>query len=372
MDLLTFSAEQDALRDVARSFLRSSSPESEVRRLMETDSGYDAKVWKQMADQLGLQGLLIPEALGGSGASFTELGIVLEEMGSVLFCSPYLSTALLATTALLEAKDENAMDDYLPSIAAGETIATLALAEDSGSWDANGIVTAGTRTGGQWLLNGSKMFVTDGHIADLIIVLARTGAGLSLFAVNGSGEGVRRTPLVTMDPTRKQARVEFNAAPARIVGIDGDGGEVVDRILDRAAVGLAAEQVGGAQRCLDMAVSYAQQRVQFGRLIGSFQAIKHRCAEVLLQVESARSAAYDAMSAATAAPDQLPVAACVAGSYCSDAYYYAAASNIQVHGGIGFTWEHPAHLYFKRAKSSELLFGDATHYRELLARRLGI
>jgi alkylation response protein AidB-like acyl-CoA dehydrogenase len=216
------------------------------------------------------------------------------------------------------------------------------------------------------------MFVLDGHTADLIIVAARTAAGVSLFTVAGDADGLTRTPLSTMDQTRKQARLEFENTPATLVGTDGGGWAVLESVLDLVAVGLAAEQVGGAQVCLDTSVQYAKDRVQFGRPIGSFQAIKHKCADMLLEVESSKSAAYYAGWCAAEMNDELPTVACLAKSYCSEAYFHCAAENIQIHGGIGFTWEHPAHLYFKRAKSSELLFGDPSYHRELLAQRLGI
>ena len=195
---------------------------------------------------------------------------------------------------------------------------------------------------------------------------------MSLFAVEGSAPGLVRTPLATMDQTRKQARLEFSSTPARLIGQEGAAGPVVQHTLDLAAVALAAEQVGGAQRCLDMAVDYAKTRIQFGRPIGSFQAIKHKCADMLLEVESAKSAAYYGGWAAAEDSDELPVVASLAKSYCSEAYFHAASENIQIHGGIGFTWEHDAHLYFKRAKSSELLLGDPSYHRELLAQRIGI
>ena len=216
------------------------------------------------------------------------------------------------------------------------------------------------------------MFVLDGHVADLLIVAARTDAGVSLFGVDGDASGVTRTALATMDQTRKQAKIELDGAQGTLVGTDGGGWDILSTVLDLAAVGLAAEQVGGAQACLDMAVEYAKVRVQFGRPIGSFQAIKHKCADMLLEVESAKSAAYYGMWCASEMNDELPSTASLAKAYCSEAYFHAAAENIQIHGGIGFTWEHPAHLYFKRAKSSELLFGDPTYHREQLAERIGI
>lgn len=367
-----FSEEQEELRKSVRRFLDDKSPESEVRRLMETTEGYDPAVWSQMAQQLGLQGLAIPEEYGGSGYTYVELIVVLEEMGRSLLCAPYFSTVALAANALLASGDDAAKKEYLPGIASGETIATLALTEDSGRWDEAGITLAATRSTDGWTLDGTKMFVIDGHNANLIVVAARTGAGVGLFAVDGGAAGLTRTPLATMDQTRKQARLEFAATPARLIGADGSGWAALSKTLDLAAVALAAEQVGGAQKVLDMSVEYAKVRIQFGRPIGSFQAIKHKCADMLLEVESAKSAAYYAGWAAAEDSEELPTVACLAKAYCSDAYFHAAAENIQIHGGIGFTWEHPAHLYFKRAKSSELYLGDPTYHRELLAQRIGL
>jgi alkylation response protein AidB-like acyl-CoA dehydrogenase len=367
-----FSEEQEELRRSVRRFLDDKSPISEVRRLMETTEGYDPAVWAQMGSQLGLQGLAVPEEHGGSGFTYVELIVVLEEMGRSLLCAPYFSTVALAANAILSSGDDGAKKELLPGVASGDTIATLAFTEDNGRWDEGGITTAASRAGDGWTLDGHKMFVLDGHVANLIVVAARTSAGLSLFAVEENAPGLTRTPLATMDQTRKQARLELSGTPGRLIGADGGASAALSRTLDLAAVALAAEQVGGAQRCLDMSVEYAKERVQFGRPIGSFQAIKHKCADMLLEVESAKSAAYYAGWAAAEASDELPVVASLAKAYCSDAYFHAAAENIQIHGGIGFTWEHDAHLYFKRAKSSELLLGDPTYHRELLAQRIGL
>jgi alkylation response protein AidB-like acyl-CoA dehydrogenase len=367
-----FSEEQEELRRAVRRFLEDKSPMSEVRRLMETTDGFDRAVWEQMANQLGLQALTVPEEYGGAGFGYVELVVVLEEMGAALLGAPYFSTVALAANALIHSGDELAKKDLLPGIASGETIATLAFTEESGRWDLDGITMSATPKGDGWELQGTKMFVLDGHSAELVLVAARSGNGVSLFAVDAGASGMTRTPLATMDQTRKQARLEFAGTPARLVGDDGGGAPVLTKTLDLAAVALAAEQVGGAQRCLDMSVEYAKTRIQFGRPIGSFQAIKHKCADMLLEVESAKSAAYYAGWAAAEDSDELPVVASLAKSYCSEAYFHAAAENIQIHGGIGFTWEHDAHLYFKRAKSSELLLGDPTYHRELLAQRIGI
>ncbi len=367
-----FTDEQEELRKTVRSFLEAKSAESAVREQMEIEQGYDTAVWKQMGEQMGLQGLHIPEEFGGSGYSQIELGVVLEEMGRSLLCAPFFSTVVLAANTLLQSGDEDAKAAHLPGIAAGETIAALAFTEPSGKWDEAGITMAATKSGDDWTLSGDKSFVLDGHVASLIIAAARTDAGVSLFAVDGDASGLERTPLSTMDQTRKQAKLTFSDTPATLIGTDGGGWDVLSTVLDLAAVSLAAEQVGGAQFVLDMAVQYAKDRVQFGRPIGSFQAIKHKCADMLLEVESAKSAAYYGMWCASEMNDELPSVASLAKAYCSEAYFHATAENIQIHGGIGFTWEHPAHLYFKRAKSSELLFGDPTYHRELLAQRIGI
>jgi alkylation response protein AidB-like acyl-CoA dehydrogenase len=367
-----FSEEQEELRRAVRRFLEDKSPESEVRRLMDTTDGYDPAVVRQMAQQLGLQGLIIPEEFGGSGFTYVELIVVLEEMGRALLCAPYFSSVALAANLLLVSGDDAAKKDHLPGIADGSRIATVALAEASGRWDEEGVTLPATRTGGGWTLTGEKLYVLDGHTADLVLVAARNAAGVSVFAVDKGAPGLTAAPLSTMDQTRKQARLTFESTPARLIGTDGAGWSAISKMLDLAVVALAAEQVGGAQKVLEMAVEYAKVRVQFGRPIGSFQAIKHKCADMLLEVESAKSAAYYAGWAAALENDELPVVASLAKSYCSEAYFHATAENIQIHGGIGFTWEHPAHLYFKRAKSSELLFGDPTYHRELLAQRIGI
>jgi alkylation response protein AidB-like acyl-CoA dehydrogenase len=367
-----FSEEQEELRNIVRQFLEAKSPESAVREQMETERGYDPDVWSQMAEQLGLQSLIVPEEFGGQGFGYVELIVVLEEMGRALLCAPFFSTVVLATNTLLQAGDDDAKAAHLPGIASGETIATLAITEPNGKWDESGIVATATNDGGTWKINGTKSFVIDGHTADLIIVAAKTGAGTSLFTVAGDAAGLTRTALATMDQTRKQAKLDLDGVEATLLGTDGAGWDTLSTVLDLAAVGLAAEEVGGAQYVLEMAVQYAKDRVQFGRPIGSFQAIKHKCADMLLEVESAKSAAYYAGWCASELNDELPAVASLAKAYCSDAYFHAAAENIQIHGGIGFTWEHPAHLYFKRAKSSELLFGDPSYHRELLAQRIGI
>jgi alkylation response protein AidB-like acyl-CoA dehydrogenase len=339
--------------------------------LMETDEGYDAAVWQQMAEQLGLQGMAVPEEYGGSGFGFVELVAVLEEMGRALLCAPYFSSVVLAATALIESGDDGAQKDLLPGIADGSTIATLAWVETPTRWDAETVTTRATQTAaGGYTLDGTKTLVVDGHIASLLLVVAEAADGPSLFAVEAAAPGVTRRRLESLDMTRKLASVELSGTPGRLVAAEGNATGIVERTVRLAAVALAAEQVGAAQKCLEMSVDYAKLRVQFGRPIGSFQAIKHKCADMLLEVESARSAAYYAAWAAADASSELAVVAPLAKAYCSEAFANAAAEMIQIHGGIGFTWEHDAHLYYRRAKSSEQFLGSPAEHRDELARRL--
>ena len=373
--ILGVSAEQEELRASVRRFLADRAPMSRVRELM--DGGEtDWAVWEQAGTQLGLQGLAIPESYGGAGFSFAEQAVVLEEFGAALYGGPYLASAVLAATALLASPDEGARRGLLPDIASGQTVATLAFTEDGGSWDPAAIRLSAVKDGpgvdGAWRLDGHKSFVLDGAAAGLILVAAATDAGLSLFAVEAAAAGLARSALPALDQTRQLARLEFAGVTGRLIGSPGDGAAALDRALDVAAVALAAEQLGGAQRALDMAVEYAKVRRQFDRPIGSFQAIKHRCADLLLEVESLRSAVGYAAAAVAEGSAEIPVLASLAKAYASETYFHVAAENIQIHGGIGFTWEHDAHLYFKRAKASELFLGDGAYHRERLANRIGL
>ena len=320
--MLGVSAEQEELRASVRRFLADRAPLSRVRELMEGGET-DWAVWEQAGSQLGLQGLAIPEAYGGAGFSFAEQAIVLEEFGAALYGGPYLASAVLAATALLASPDEGARRELLPPIASGRTVATLAFTEDGGSWDPGAIRLSAVKDGAAWRLDGHKSFVLDG-------------------------------------------------GTARLVGELGEGAAIMDRTLDIAAIALAAEQLGGAQRALDMAVEYAKIRHQFGRPIGSFQAIKHRCADLLLEVESLRAAVTYAAAAVAEDSPEVPVLASLVKALGSEVYFHVAAENIQIHGGIGFTWEHDAHLFFKRAKASELFLGDVAYHRERLATRIGM
>lgn len=364
--------DHEELRQMVRRFCVEKSSEMEVRRLMESDEGYDPAVWMQMATQLGLQGIGIAEEYGGSGADQVALSVVFEEMGRALLCAPYFSTVALAANLLTASGDETAMKDYLPAIAAGEMIATVALAERAGSWGQDGISLQASGGPDSWTLTGGKSLVLDAGIADLILVVARTSVGISVFAVDKNAEGLVVDMLQTLDRTRRQARLTFQSTPARLVGSDGEGWAAVARMLDLAAVSLAAEQLGGARQVLESAIGYAKNRIQFGKTIGSFQVIKHKCAELYVAVEAAKASVSQASWAVATENEDLRGMVNLAKSYCSEVYFRVAAENIQIHGAIGFTWEHPAHLYFKRAKSSELLFGAPAYHRELLAERIGV
>ena len=360
-----FSPEQEELRRTMRQFLDKTSPETEVRRLMTTERGYDADTWHRMADELGLLGLAIPETYGGAGAGFTELGIVAQEMGRALFCGPFFSTAVLAAAALLESGDDAAQRRWLPAIAAGELIATVAIPGTMA--DSSREVAAHLDAAGGWVLDGTAGFVLDGHVADLVLVPAASPAGAALFSVRGTAPGLARTLLPAFDATRKYARLDFAATPTTLIGPAGGAAPALARIYDLGCVALACEQVGVAERALDMARGYALLRTQFGRPIGSFQAVKHKLADVLLEVEAARSAAWYGLWVADWRQDELPAVASIAQATCSAAAYLATAENVQVHGGIGYTWEHPAHLYFRRATTSRMWLGDpAGHYERLL------
>src|SRR3954469_14372133 len=304
---MTFSSEQNELRSSVRRFLEQKSSSAEVRRLMETEDGYDPAVWSKMAEQLGLQGLALPEEYGGSGYGFIEQIVVLEEMGRSLLCAPSFSTVVLAATALLESGDEAAQKDLLPGIADGSTIATLAWVENPSKWGIEGLTATGKRAADGYTIDGTKTLVLDGHTASLILVVAQADGGPSLFAVDASADGLVRRKLETLDMTRKAAALELVGVKARLIGNEGDAAGILERTLRVAVVGLAAEQVGAAQKCLEASVDYAKLRVQFGRPIGSFQAIKHKCADMLLEVESAKSAAYYAAWAIADDTDEVPV-----------------------------------------------------------------
>ena len=368
--------EQDMLRDTARRFLEDKAGMPVVRDLMETEAGFDEGLWAEIAAQ-GWQAMAVPEEYGGAGFTHLESCILMEEMGRSLFPSPYLSSIVLGAELVLVAGSAEQKAELLPDVASGETRLALAHLEPGGGWEEGDIAMPASPNGDDFVLDGVKSFVIDGHTADRLIVVAQVpGSGISLLLVDGDASGVTRRRIETMDMTRKQAEITFEAVRvpgSALVGEPGSAWGHLEDTLRRAVVALAYEQVGGAQVCMDMAVGYAKERVQFGRPIGSFQAIKHTCADMLVQVEAARSTAYHAGHAAIGDdPGELVIAAALAKSYCSEAFFFCAGENIQIHGGIGFTWEHDAHLYFKRAKTDELLFGAPAHHRALLAAGLGL
>jgi alkylation response protein AidB-like acyl-CoA dehydrogenase len=306
-----------------------------------------------------------------------DLVVVLEEMGKVVMPGPFFPTVIFGGISLDLGGSEVQKAEYLPKIAAGECRATLAHLEESARWDAEGIELPAKKSGSAYTLSGTKLFVHDAHNSQLLIVPARTGGkgkeGITLFLVDAKAKGVRTSLLKTMDQTRKLCEVNFenvSIGEDAVLGQVGAGWALLDRIVDRAKVALCAEMCGGAQKVLDMSVEYAKVREQFGKPIGSFQAIQHKCANMMVQTESAKSATYYAAWAVANVVAEAHLAACMAKAYCSDAYRYVSGEGIQIHGGIGFTWEHDMHLYFKRAKGSEVTFGDATWNRELVAQEV--
>jgi len=374
-----FSEEQEMLRSSARDFLAKEAPMTYVRKMMEDEVGFTGDLWRKMAD-LGWMGLILPEQYGGSGLDFVDLIVVLEEMGRVVLPGPFFSTVVLGCVALLEGGSDALKQALLPKLASGDLKVTLAQLEPSGRWDADGIQLAAKADGGGFVLTGTKLFVPDAHVADEMVVAARTPGskgrdGISLFLVDARAAGITTTQLKTMDQTRKLAEVVLKdvRVPAdRVLGKVGGGWALLDRIVDRGKVGLCAEMCGGAQRVLEMSVDYAKVREQFGKPIGSFQAIQHKCANMLVEVESSKSVTYYAAWAVANDVAEAPLAAAMAKAYCSDAYRHVSGEGIQIHGGIGFTWEHDMHIYFKRAKSSEVTFGDATWNRELVAQHINL
>jgi alkylation response protein AidB-like acyl-CoA dehydrogenase len=364
--------EQDLIASTARQFLEEHAGLERVREVMMSDDGFDRGLWKQMAD-LGWMGLAIDEGNGGAGLGPPEVGVLLEEMGRLVTPGPFFASAILATTAIQEIGTETAQATLLPELATGDAIATLALFEEPRGWDVATPATKATRSGDDWVLEGGKRSVLDGHVADKVLVSASTDSGVGLFVVDTSADGVSVTQEPALDATRRQAAVTLDAVRVGPESrLDDDGAEEgLERTIRLASVALAAEQVGGAQQCMDMSVEYAKSRYQFGRPIGSYQAVKHRCANMLMRVEHARSATYYA-ARVTDDDEELGVAAPLALSVASDAYVWVAGENIQVHGGIGFTWEHDAHIYLKRAKASSLMAGPPRHQRDQLGRALGI
>jgi alkylation response protein AidB-like acyl-CoA dehydrogenase len=375
MSSVTFTVtdEQRLLRETVRDALTKRATSARVREVMMTDTAVDEDGWRELAE-LGLVGLLIPEADGGSGAGVVEAAIVAEELGRVLSPVPYLASAVLGATLVQHAATDDQRASLLPGVAAGTTVLTVAHLPSSGSLTADPEVRA-TRDGDGWTLRGTAAFVLDGLRADQLVVAATTDDGLQLFVVAGDADGLVRERVPVLDLTRPMATLTFDG----VAVADGDrlsGGDPIaalHRALTTTTAVLANEQVGGAARCLEDATVYAKERIQFGRAIGSFQAVKHKLAETLVKVESARSTAYHAAQAVAAEDaEEAAIAVPLAAAFCAEVYETCSADALQVFGGIGFTWEHDIHLYFKRAKASKLLLGSPRHHRRLLGDVLGL
>lgn len=363
------SKPQKLLKESARALLMRECGPGRVRELMETETAHDEGLWRSVADQ-GWTGLSVPEEQGGLGLGLVEMAAVAEEMGRACLPGAFLST-LFAAALVERAGSAVQRAKYLEPIAAGELKATVALLEESANWEPEGVSLSATREGGGLSMTGRKLFVPDAEVADLIICVARDGDALVLLPVARGAEGLSVKPMPSMDATRKLYEVGFEGvtiAEGDALGADGDARGALRGALEAATAVLCAEMVGGMQWVLDATVEYAKTRQQFGRPIGSFQAVQHMCADMLLMTESARSAAYYAAWALTERDPNASAAVSIAKAYCSDAYREVANRGVQVHGGIGFTWEHELQLYYKRSKSSETLYGDATYHRERIAR----
>jgi len=372
-----FSDEQEAFRQEVARFLDARSPMSEVRRQLDRAAGFEPALWKAMAGELGLPGIAIAESLGGQGFGPLELGIVQEELGRTLACAPFFATACLAAPAIAHVGAPADCAALLPEIASGAARASLAWVEPGRGWGLGEVALVARPEGEAFVLEGRKRFVVDGHGADRLLVVARTagssgGHGLGLFALEAGAPGLATRPVTGLDPTRRLADLELDGARARAVGRPGAAGPGLERALAEAAAQLALESLGGAQACLDMAVAYAKQRIQFARPIGSFQAIQHKCADMLLELECARAAAYWAAWACAEGDAELPQAVGLAKATCAETYLLCAAENVQIHGGIGVTHEADPQLYFKRARANAELLGDPVWHRARVADALGI
>jgi alkylation response protein AidB-like acyl-CoA dehydrogenase len=374
-----FNEEQELLRNTARKFFENECGSDTVRRLMETPEGISAELWKKLAEQ-GWLGLIYPEQYDGMGLGLVDLVVLMEEMGRAVAPGPYFSTVLLGGLAICEAGGDAQKKEWLPRIAAGDKRVALAWMEPSAQLGPGGVTLTAVEKGGKYTLSGTKLFVHDAHTADALVVAARTrpGAGadgVSLFLLPKGTKGLEVTLLPTMDQTRKLCEVacsDVTVGADALLGAAGAGWAPLARVLDRATVALCAEMCGGAQKVLDMTVEYAKIRQAFGRPIGSYQGVKHRAADMLVDVENSKSITYYAAWALDENSPEAPLAVSMAKAYVSDAYRRVAAAGIQLHGGIGFTWEHDLHLYFKRAKGSEFTFGDATHHRERVAQLVNL
>ncbi|WP_442930531.1 acyl-CoA dehydrogenase family protein [Mycobacterium sp. NBC_00419] len=359
----TFTDEQQQLRTAVRKFCTDNFDESTVRQLMESEVPFDAAVWHRLGSELGVLGLSVPEDDGGVGGSLVDQAVAVEEFGATLACGPLFGTVFLAIPALVASPAGPVRDALLADLVEGTKTAAFAVADKAGAFDPAAVRVKATDD----TVTGTVERVVDAGAADEILVAATGSDGLGLYAVATDAAGVTRTPLVTMDLTRPQATVEFDGAPARLVAGPQEAQRVIDHALQVGSALLAVEQVGAAQHLLNLSVEYAKSRLQFGRQIGSFQAVKHKLADMLVDLEHARSTAYHAVWAISDGSDDPALAASIAQATASAAFSRIAADTIQVHGGIGFTWEHQAHLYFKRAATDAALLGTAEQHRSRIA-----
>lgn len=362
-----FTDEQQQLLSAVRRFAAENFDETTVRRLMESDPAFDPKAWNRLGGELGVLGLSVSEADGGVGGTLVDQAVAVEELGAALACGPIFGTVYLAIPALVAASAGPARDELLTELVEGRRTAAFAVPDRAGAVDASLVDVTATPSGDDWTLTGTVNGVVDAGAADDLLVAAIGPDGVGLFAVDAAGAGVERTNQLTVDQTRPQAVVTLSATPARLLAGPDDAERVIDHAFQVASALLAVEQVGAAQHMLDVAVQYAKERLQFGRPIGSFQAVKHRLADMMVDLEHARSTAYHAVWALTDGSDDPALAASIAQATCSAAFSRIAADAIQTLGGIGFTWEHQAHLYFKRAIVDAALLGSAEEHRSRVA-----
>jgi alkylation response protein AidB-like acyl-CoA dehydrogenase len=365
---LEFSDDQKFVQKTARDYLAENAPLSLCRAVLEGKKPYDPALWKGVAE-MGWLGTAVPEAYGGAGLSHLELVLIAQELGRALAPIPFSSSVYLATEAILQAGSEAQKQKYLPKLAAGETIGTLALAEGLGDFDAAS-ATATSFDGKR--VTGTKVPVSDGAAANFAVVVAKEGAGHSLVLVDLEGDGVTRTALASFDPSRPLAKLELENAPGERLGAAGQGAQIARDVLDRAAVLMGYEQIGGAERALDLTRAFTMGRFAFGRPVASFQALKHRMADVYARTQIALSNGYFAAWALGSGSAELAVAACSTRVAASEAFVLASEEMIQMHGGVGFTWEYDCHYYFKRAKAIEVTYGDPSYHRERVAQLLNL
>jgi alkylation response protein AidB-like acyl-CoA dehydrogenase len=361
-----FTDEQEQLRGAVRKFCADNFDEQSVRRLMESDPPFDAKSWSRLGSELGVLGMSVPEADGGAGGTLIDQAIAVEELGAALACGPVFGTVFLAIPALVAASGP-VRAELLTELVEGQRTAAFAVADTAGAFDPSAVTITAAPSGDGYVLAGVANRVVDGGAADDLLVAAAAPDGVVLVTVDASGPGVTRSPLITLDLTRPQARIEFADARARLVSGPDEAERVIGHALQVGSALLAAEQVGAAQHLLDLSVAYAKTRWQFGRPIGSFQAVKHKLADMLVDVEHARSTAYHAVWALTDGSDDPALATSIAQATASAASARIAKDTVQVLGGIGFTWEHQAHLYFKRASTDAVLLGSAEQHRSRVA-----